>query len=115
MGNYEFTNYCRKCWEKKLDEDRIEEQKRQEEYRKKKMKRDDLVKSLGGLEYEPIPIKHAIIKYREQIKIANTINWIKREIINAFKDILKVKKIKNRWYCCKNRLDSINFKLFYFH
>ena len=59
-----------------------------------------------------IPIKHAINKYRDQTKIGNSNNWIKKDILYRYYDLLLVQKIKNRWYVCNNRLKNINFKLF---
>ncbi len=113
MGYYEFINYCQKCWKGKKKKDEIEKQKEQEERRKKEEKRVKLEAKLEKLENEPLPIKHAVVKFREQVKIANSDKWIRDYIIRRYMNILKVEKTRNRWYCCKNRLDMMDFKLFF--
>ena len=110
---YNFTNYCQKCWDEKKKKDEIERQKQQEVQLKKEEKRRKLQVELDNLEYNPIPIKYAVTKYREQIRISNSDKWIRDDIIRRYKDILKVEKTKNRWYCCKNRLRLMDFKLFF--
>ncbi|HEC38038.1 hypothetical protein LCGC14_1689800 [marine sediment metagenome] len=113
MSYYEFTNYCQICWKEKKKKDEIKVKKEQEEQRKKDKKTANLETKLEKLENEPIPIKHAVIKFREQVKIANSDKWIRNYIIRSCKDILKVEKTRNRWYCCKNRLNAMDFKLFF--
>jgi len=112
-SSYEFTNYCQKCWNEKKRKDEIERKKREEEQQKKDEKRAILEEKLENLEIKPTPIKNAVIKFREQIKISNSDKWIRDDIIRRFKDILKVEKTRNRWYCCKNRLEIMDFRLFY--
>ena len=109
---YEFTNYCPKCWNEKKKADRIERKKQKEEQRKKDEKRANLEEKLEELEYEPTPIKNAVTKYREQIKIGNSDKWIRDYIIRSKINILKVEKTRNRWYCCKNRLELMDFRLY---
>jgi len=112
-SSYEFINYCQKCWEEKKRNDEIKRQKEQEEQRKKRKKRVILQRKLEKFDYEPTPIKQAMTKFREQIKIGNSDKWIRDDIIQNFKDILKVEKTRNRWYCCKNRLELIDFRLYH--
>ncbi len=111
-SSYNFINYCQKCWEEKKRKYEIKRQNEQEEQRKKGEKKVILQRKLEKLDYEPTPIKDAISKFREQIKIGNSDKWIRDDIIQNFKDILKVKKTRNRWYCCKNRLELIDFRLY---
>ncbi len=109
---YDFINYCSKCWEKKVEKDKKEEQRRIEEQNRKNAEIKNLEKILKTLKYDPIPIKNAINMYRDQIKISNSDRWIKDYIIRSFTDILLIEKVKNRWHCCKNRLNLIDFKLY---
>lgn len=113
IGYYDFTNYCQKCWKEKEVKDEIERQKKQEEQRKKREKRIKLEAELEEIEFEPAPIKDAVAKYREQVKISNSDKWIRDHIIESCIDILKIEKTRNRWYCCKNRLALMDFKLFF--
>lgn len=112
-GYYEFINYCQKCWKEKKKKDEIKRQKEREERRKKEGKRVKLEAELEKLENKPIPIKHAVTKFREQVKILNSDKWIRDYIIRNCKDNLKVEKTRNRWYCCRNRLEMMDFKLFF--
>lgn len=73
-----------------------------------------LIKLFEEMKYEPTPIKNAVLKYQEQYgRWGRPSYWIKEEIIKSFKEILKIEKIRNHWYCCKNRLKLMNFRLFY--
>ena len=113
ISYYNFTNYCHKCWDDKRKKDEIERQEHEKELLKKKEKRRKLMIVLDKLDYNPIPIKYAVAKYREQIGISNSDRWIRDHIINMHKKTLRIKKTNNRWYCCKNRLELMNFKLYY--
>ncbi len=114
ISYYRFINYCQKCWDEKKKKDEIERQKELEEERKKGENRDLLQKRLEKIDHNPTPIKNAVAKFREQIKIGNSDKYIRDDIIRRFKDILKVEKTRNRWYCCKNRLELIDFRLFFY-
>ncbi len=109
---YQFTNYCQKCWNEKKNADEIERKKLEKEQLKKDEMKALLEEKLEILENVPIPIKNAVTKYREQIKIINSDKWIRNHIIGSFTDILKVEKMRNRWYCCQNRLELMDFRLY---
>lgn len=111
-GYYNFTSYCQICWNKKLANDMIREQEKKELYVKKVKLRNEHIEYLNQFNYYPTPIKQAVLKYRQQIKIMNSDNWIKKHLISSFRDTLKIEKTKNRWYCCKNRLKNIDFNKF---
>lgn len=113
IGYYNFINYCQKCWDDKKKQDDIKNQERQKEELEKEEKRRKLKVELDKLDYSPIPIKYAVAKYREQIHIGNSDKWIRDHIIEDHKETLMVNKTRNRWYCCKNRLNLLNFKLYY--
>jgi len=112
MWGYTFINYCQKCWEKKIEIDKIEIQWQQKKNNIRKEKRLILQRKMEKLNYEPIPIKEAVIKYRKEQMIGNSDRWIRNYLISSFKNILKIEKIRNRWYCCKNRLELINFEIY---
>lgn len=111
-----FSNYCKVCYEKKLEKDKMKEQKRKKILAKVYLREKKHINGLNKLNYQPTPINNAVIKWRTQLKIlSNSERWIQQDIIGNFKDILKIEKIRNRWYCCENRLNEINFALFYIH
>jgi hypothetical protein len=70
--------------------------------------------NLAGIEHQTLaPIKEAVSKYRELIKISNSDRWIQRDIAQRIGCLLMVSKIKNKWMCSKERLEHSNFNLIF--
>jgi hypothetical protein len=82
----------------------ISENEKKEEERKKH------IESLNAIETtEYTVIKKAVAKYREHREIYNSDKWIMKHLIHDYKDLLGIDKVKGRWKCSRNRLDSIDF------
>ena len=59
------------------------------------------------------PIKEAVSKHREYKKITNSDRWIQRDIMYYIGDLLMIQKIRNKWVCCKDRLEYCDFSLIF--
>ncbi len=109
---YAFTNYCEECWGLKVEQDNEEERKRLQARRERELKRKQMERELESLPHEPTPIKYAANKYREQIRTSNSDKWIKDYLLRSHGKTLRVEKVRNRWYCCKNRVDHVDFAIY---
>lgn len=79
-----------------------------DEIEKKKEDKNQHFKFLNDIEPKTnVFIKTAIKKYRAYKDLSNSDRWILNYLKNI--DVLLVKKHKNRWVCCKERLDNIDF------
>jgi len=95
---------------------------------KREAKSDANTKSLALLQYQPISIGYAIRKFTTKLKLAFSaplgVNGSgkrkkgKRSIRTAkfrflkknFRSILKIKKIQDKWMCCKLRFDAADLE-----
>ena len=87
---------------------------RKEEELKEKLKKEgeklvqEFLQKFEGLETVHVPIKLAMEKYRRDTKNGiSTDNFIRK-----YGMLLKVSKIRNRWKCCKNTLEIMDFKYY---
>lgn len=58
-----------------------------------------------------VPLSQAIKKFKEQRFSLNEDSSIKRHILHYYKNVLELTKTNNRWYCSKEKLNSVDFNI----
>ena len=91
--------------------EREREQQVREEQRHKLKLHLHMLTTIEHTEYAPI--KEAVYKYREIKRISNSDRWIQQDIRYQIGDLLMIQKIKNKWLCSKDRLESCDFSLIF--
>jgi len=99
---------------KRCDKHEQERLAKKEHKRKIREERQQLLKvyinNLTNIEHRKhIPIKEALIKYRDCFKISNSDRWILEHIRHHSGDLLLIQKIKNKWVCSEERLRYCDF------
>jgi hypothetical protein len=129
---YTQTYYCHSCWQDHQKAKAKEEKGDQQRLDLREKTLDEMVKVVQGIDsVEQVPIKYAVDKLRCDIKAVyaaavcpsqyrlNTMAWYQGLLISSTTDSsliaeLQITRVRKLWMCSKQRVDAVDFKLWFF-
>jgi hypothetical protein len=119
-SSYTFTSFCEWCWEKYTEEKRKREREEEQTLTLRKRKMDKMMKSVRGLHStEQVPIGYAVERLLNDIRsvrnFSSSQRWHQRHLVGCLSQDLQIVKVRNRYMCNKQRVDTMDFKLWYFY
>ena len=112
----DWKTFVRRCPE---HQEEFERKERQENERREqdKLKREEAIEAYlqtvrDTAHTEFVPIQYAIDRFRHSMKNVNSKSWIQDYLRRTFNDVLmfQQKRPRCRIYCCKSKVDAIDFK-----
>ncbi len=116
---YSFTSFCEQCWQKCEKTKREKEKKKKQILTLNKARMNSMMKIVQKIHStEQTSIARVIDKLVSEItsvkNVSNSRRWFQRHLIDYLFQELQVVKIWNKYMCNKQRVDAINYKLWYF-
>ena len=119
LGGYDFTSFCEQCWQKCEKAEREKEKKKEQILALNKARMDSMMTIVQKIHStEQTPIARAVDKLVSEVtsveNVSNSRRWFQRHLIDHLSQELQVVKIRNKYMCNKQRVDAMDYKLWYF-
>ncbi len=119
IRSYSFTSFCEQCWQKCEKAKREKEKKKEQILALNKARMDSMMKIVQKIHStEQTPIARAVDKLVSEVtsveNVSNSRRWFQRHLIDHLSQELQVVKIRNKYMCNKQRVDAMDYKLWYF-
>lgn len=117
VSGYSFTSFCDICWDKHLEheEERERETERREALHEKKIQ--EMLEHVRGIpSTEQVPISYCVERCMGEASVNhfhNSRRWYHRSLLNKLSQELAIVKVRNRYVCSKQRVDAMDFKLWF--
>ncbi|KAI9767365.1 MAG: hypothetical protein M1840_005775 [Geoglossum simile] len=119
ISSYTFTSSCEQCLEY-TEGEREREREKERTLALRKKKADKMMKYVRVLySTEQVPISYAVEKLLSDIRstksLCNSRRWYQQHLVNCLSQDLQIVKVQNGYMCNKQRVDAMDFKLWFFH
>lgn len=120
VGGYTFTSFCTQCWERHRDTEKKEEASRNQMQILRKEQVANMLNNLRSLHSgDQVPLAYAVDKFGAQFRAihyySKSPRWYQRRIVENLSHDLQVVKLRNRYMCSKQRVDGMDFELWWDH
>jgi hypothetical protein len=119
VGGYTFTSFCEQCWKKHQDAEAAREEREKQILALREQRVERMLKEVRALQSaDQVPIAYAVerlmIEIRSMENFSNSQRWLQCHLINNLSEDLQILKVRNKWMCNKERVDAMDFKLWFF-
>ena len=120
ISGYRFISFCKQCWDTRVTEQEKKEREEKQMLALRNKKLEKMMKYVRGIHStERTPIRYAVEKLLREVKsvknYGNAPRWYQRHIIYHLSEDLHIVKVQNKFMCNKQRVDAMDFKVWYFH
>lgn len=119
MRGYSLTLFCEQCWQKCQNAEKEGKKKKEQLLALNKGKVDGMMENVQKIRStDQIPIAYAVDKLINNVtpveSFSKSRRWFQRYLIDRLAQELQIVKMRNKYTCNKQRVDAMDFKLWYF-
>ena len=116
--SYHVTSLCEQCWGKYTEEEKQKKQSREQILASRNERLGKLMEYIEELPpAEQVPIGYALQRFLSEIgdlgNVHHSRRWYQRHLLGELSQQLRIVKVGKRYMCDKQRVDAMDFKLWF--